>query len=163
MLHDAAGLADVRQLEQVGSTLHAISWLQHEASRQPSQVGSPELKPQPVLPLLVEVVAVVVPLTVVAGPWPVPDTKPPCPLPVDVDPVGPCVVLPPAPSPPKPPGPSLVVEHAAANAGIRTASERRWRPRMAGHETTPYRACPSRFRRAHEATLPVAGGARRWG
>ncbi len=158
MLHDAAGLDDVRQLEQVGSTAHAISWLQHEVSRQPSQLALPVVKPQPVLPLLVNVVAVVV----VDGPCAVPDVKPPCPLVVDVAPVGPCVVPPPAPSPPKPPGPSLLVEHAAANAGIRTASERRWRLRMAGHETPPYRACPSPFRRAHEATVSVAAGAHRW-
>jgi hypothetical protein len=217
-LHEVGGFAAVTQLLQVASLKQAISCEQQEAVRQASQVGSPVLKPQPVPPLLVDVLVaeVLVPVVVdvlvlvaveapvlvvaevpvlvvaeavlvdvavealldeplrpldelagvpvvVAGPGPVLALKPPCPplVVVPVAPVGPCVALPPVP-PPKPPLPSLTVAQAAAR-GMSAASERMWRLRMTAQPTPPVGVCPSRFRRADEASLPTTKAARRRG
>jgi hypothetical protein len=51
VLHDAGGLADVRQLTQVVSLAHAVSWLQQEAVRQSSQATTPVVSPQVIPPL----------------------------------------------------------------------------------------------------------------
>ena len=69
LLHEAGGLEVVTQAVQVASLAHACSWLQHDCVRQPSQVASLVVKPQPELlplelllapaPLLDEVLVVV--------------------------------------------------------------------------------------------------------
>jgi hypothetical protein len=72
LLHEGGGVIAVTQVVQVMSLTHAVSWAQHEALRQASQVGSPVVKPQlvPPLELLAELTAM--PLELVLEPVLVP-------------------------------------------------------------------------------------------
>jgi hypothetical protein len=51
VLHDAGGVAEVRQVTQEASLAHVVSWLQQEAVRQSSQATTPVVSPQVIPPL----------------------------------------------------------------------------------------------------------------
>jgi hypothetical protein len=51
VLHDAGGVAEVRQVTQEASLAHAVSALQQELVRQVSQAATPVVRPQVIPPL----------------------------------------------------------------------------------------------------------------